>query len=44
MLSVNSQNGQVWYHSWHGRYIPAPVEQQNVPAQEQSGGVDGHGH
>lgn len=21
MLSVNASTGQVWYHSWHGRYI-----------------------
>jgi hypothetical protein len=21
MLSVNSTTGQVWYHSWHGRFI-----------------------
>lgn len=21
MLSVNSRTGQVWYHTWHGRYI-----------------------
>jgi len=26
MLSVNSNTGQVWYHSWHGRYIPARVQ------------------
>ena len=23
MLSVNSNSGQVWYHNWHGSYIPA---------------------
>lgn len=23
MLSVNSYSGQVWYHNWHGKYIPA---------------------
>jgi hypothetical protein len=21
MLSVNASTGQVWYHSWHGRFI-----------------------
>jgi len=21
MLSVNAGTGQVWYHSWHGRYL-----------------------
>ena len=21
MLSVNATTGQVWYHSWHGRFI-----------------------
>jgi len=21
MLSVNATNGQVWYHSWHGRFV-----------------------
>lgn len=37
MLSVNSQNGQVWYHNWHGKYIPSS-------AQEQSQNQDAHGH
>jgi len=21
MLSINATTGQVWYHSWHGRFI-----------------------
>ena len=21
MLSVNATTGQVWYHTWHGRFI-----------------------
>jgi hypothetical protein len=21
MLSVNGSTGQVWYHTWHGRFI-----------------------
>jgi len=21
MLSVSAQNGQVWYHTWHGEFL-----------------------
>ncbi|MFZ5647442.1 MAG: hypothetical protein ACOY30_07460 [Bacillota bacterium] len=26
MLSVNSYNGQVWYHSWHGKYVSSSLQ------------------
>ncbi|KJR99757.1 MAG: hypothetical protein VR68_08515 [Peptococcaceae bacterium BRH_c4a] len=38
MLSVNSYNGQVWYHNWHGKYISTRTSSaDHARDQEQAG-------
>jgi hypothetical protein len=34
MLSVNGYNGQVWYHSWHGKYIQTVTISEPTPVPE----------
>jgi hypothetical protein len=34
MLSVNGYSGQVWYHSWHGRYIQTVTISEPTPVPE----------
>jgi len=41
MLSVNSYSGQVWYHNWHGKYIPTH-NSSGDHAQDHEQGEENH--